>query len=63
MKKKASEIKKGDIMLLAGKQWSVIEAEISDIGKQGTRKVRLVAESAGEKVTIIRPEDYPIELK
>lgn len=50
-------------MLLAGKEWCILEVELSELGKQGTRKVRLVAEAAGEKVTIIRPEDYPIELK
>jgi len=38
------------------------EIEISDIGKQGTKKVRLVAKTnAGEKITLIRPEDYPFE--
>lgn len=63
MRKKASEVKKGDTITIAGKEWKILEIELSDIGKQGTKKVRLVAESAGEKVTIVRPEDYPIDFK
>jgi len=63
MKKKASEIKKDDVITIAGKEWHVLEVEVSDIGKQGTKKVRLVAESSGEKITIIRPADYPFEVK
>ena len=63
MKKKAKELKKGDKITLAGKKFIVEEIEISDIGKQGTKKVRLIAKSdSGEKITIIRPEDYPFEL-
>lgn len=39
----------------------VEEVEISDIGKQGTKKVRIVAKKkSGEKIVIIRPEDYPL---
>jgi len=62
MKKLAKDVKKGDKILLAG-QICILEAvEISDIGKQGKRKVRIVAvTSKGERVIIIRPEDYPFE--
>jgi translation elongation factor P/translation initiation factor 5A len=63
-KKKAIEIKKSDVIVIAGEELSVEEIEVSDIGKQGTKKVRLVGKKKnGEKVIIIRPEDYPIETK
>lgn len=62
MKKKAKELKKGDKIKIAGKPFTVEEIETSDIGKQGTKKCRIVASSpSGEKVVIIRPEDYPFE--
>jgi len=64
MKKKAGDIKKGDSILIAGEEMIVDEVETSDIGKQGTKKVRLVAKKKnGEKIVIIRPEDYPIDKK
>ena len=60
MKKKAKEIKKGDKINIAGQVRIVEEIEISDIGKHGKRKVRIVALSPkGEKIILIRPEDYP----
>ncbi|MEK6898348.1 MAG: hypothetical protein AABX28_03255 [Nanoarchaeota archaeon] len=63
MKKQAKDIKKSDRIKLAGRVFNVEEFEISDIGKQGKRKVRIVAKADnGEKITIIRPEDYPIEI-
>lgn len=63
-KKKAIEIKKGEVIAVAGEELSVEEVEVSDIGKQGTKKVRIVGKKKnGEKVVIIRPEDYPIEVK
>ena len=63
MKKKAVEIKKGDNLTVAGEELVVEEVEISDIGKQGTKKVRLVAKKKnGEKIVIIRPEDYPLDV-
>lgn len=60
MKKKASDLKKGD-KFPVGPETLVIESiEVSDIGKQGTKKCRIVAlKSNGEKVIIIRPSDYP----
>ncbi|HLC53129.1 MAG TPA: hypothetical protein VJK03_01170 [Candidatus Nanoarchaeia archaeon] len=64
MKKKAIEIKKGDIVVMGGEELEVEEVEISDIGKQGTKKVRLVAKKkSGEKIVIIRPDEYPIDKK
>ncbi len=64
MRKKASEIKKGNKIVIGGEEAEVEEIEISDIGKQGTKKVRIVARKKnGEKIVIIRPEDYPLELK
>ncbi|MFH1802104.1 MAG: hypothetical protein ABH864_01495 [archaeon] len=63
MKKKAREIKKGDKIKVAGKIFSVEEIEISEIGKQGSKKCRIVAKSeSGEKIVLIRPEDYPLEV-
>ena len=62
MKKKAKELKKGDKIKIAGKIFFIEGLEISDIGKQGTKKVRIEAKSeSGEKLVIIRPEDYPFE--
>jgi translation elongation factor P/translation initiation factor 5A len=61
-KKKASEIKSGNKIKLAGKSCTVESVEISDIGKQGTRKVRISTKTLeGEKIVIVRPEDYPID--
>ena len=62
MKKPAGQLKKGDKIILAGKEYIIEEFEISDIGKHGMRKVRIVAISpTQEKVTVIRPEDYPFD--
>jgi len=59
--KKAKELKAGDSVNISGKKFLVEEVEISDIGKQGKRKVRIIATSGSEKIVIIRPEDYPID--
>ncbi len=62
MKKPAKQLKKGDKILLANKEYTIEELEISDIGKHGMRKVRIVAISPSqEKVVLIRPEDYPFD--
>lgn len=64
MKKKAKDIKKGDTIKVAGKSFTVASVEISDIGKQGTKKVRLQCHSDGEEpLVLIRPEEYPIEVE
>tara|TARA_Y100000310_G_C19985428_1_gene491702 strand:+ start:246 stop:443 length:198 start_codon:yes stop_codon:yes gene_type:complete len=63
VRKKAIEIKKGEVIVLAGKQVTVEEVEHSDIGKQGSKKVRIVAkDDDDEMVTVIRPEGYPVEI-
>jgi len=62
MKKQAKDLKKGEKIKIAGKILEIKELEISDVGKQGKRKVRMVAsEEKGEKIVLIRPEDYPFE--
>jgi len=64
MKKKAKELKKGEKIKIAGKSFVIEEFEMSDIGKQGTKKCRIQARSPeGEKMAIIRPEDYPFEVE
>ena len=64
MKKLAKDLKKGDKINLTGKTCLIENTEISDIGKQGKRKCRIVAiTDEGEKIVIVRPEDYPIECK
>ncbi len=62
MKKQAKDLKKGEKIKIANRLFTVNEFEISDIGKQGKRKVRVVAyDENGEKIVLIRPEDYPFE--
>ena len=62
MKKKAKELKKGNKIKVGGKNFIITDTELSEIGKQGTRKCRIEAKSeTGEKIVLIRPEDYPLE--
>ena len=62
MKKQAKDLKKGDKIILAGQTCLVETIEISDIGKQGSKKVRLEAvTSKGERIVLIRPENYPFD--
>jgi translation elongation factor P/translation initiation factor 5A len=62
MKKTAKELKKGDRIFIANQEYIIEELEISDIGKHGMRKVRIVALSPRqERLILIRPEDYPFE--
>ncbi len=59
MKKQAKELSKGDKIKIADQSCLIEDIEISDIGKHGKRKVRIQATtSSGEKIVIIRPEDY-----
>lgn len=61
--KKASAIAKGDKIILAGEKLTVQSVETSDIGKQGTKKIRIEAKKTnGEGVAIIRPADYPMQM-
>ena len=60
MKKQAKDLKEGDKVNIAGQKCSIQNIELSDIGKHGKRKCRIEATTeSGEKVIIIRPEDYP----
>ncbi|MBS3089922.1 hypothetical protein J4461_03530 [Candidatus Pacearchaeota archaeon] len=62
MKKNASDFKPGDTIVIGGEKLKVIGVEISDIGKQGTKKCRIEAQKQNEeKIVIIRPADYPFE--
>ena len=62
MKKQAKDLKNGDKIKIADGFFKISEFEMSDIGKQGKKKVRIVAlDSKGEKIILVRPEDYPFE--
>ena len=61
-KKKAGELKQGDKIKIGGKEATVSEIEISDIGKQDSKKDRIVADADGEKVVILRSTDYPLDV-
>ncbi len=64
MKKKAKDLAKGETFLIAGEEVTVETIEVSNIGKQGTAKCRIVAKRKNsETVTLIRPAEYPIETK
>jgi translation elongation factor P/translation initiation factor 5A len=64
MKKKAQELKVGNKIILGGETLEIIETESSDMGKQGQKKCRLVAKRPnGENIVLIRPSDYPFEVK
>lgn len=63
MKKKAEQLKKGDKLSLGGEILLIETIEFSDIGKQGIKKCRIVASKKnGEKIIIIRPSNYPLEV-
>jgi translation elongation factor P/translation initiation factor 5A len=63
MKVKAETLKIGQKIIVAGKPCVIEETEVSDIGKQGVKKCRLVVlTSDKEKIVIVRPSDYLIEL-
>jgi translation elongation factor P/translation initiation factor 5A len=60
--KKASDLKKGDKIIIGTETLIVESVEHSDIGKQGVKKSRIVAiKPSGEKVVLIRPSDYPFK--
>ena len=64
MKKISKDLKKGDIIILSGREFIIENIEFSEIGKQGTRKCRIEAKTKeGEKIVVIRPEDYPFDSK
>ena len=60
MKKLAEDLKKGDTIEIGAEKLIIEEIEISDLGKHGSKKVRIVAKKQdGEKAVIIRPDKYP----
>jgi len=60
MKKKAEELKKGNKVIIGGEELIIQEIELSDVGKQGVKKCRLVlSKGNGEKIVLIRPSNYP----
>jgi translation elongation factor P/translation initiation factor 5A len=62
MKRKAKELKVGDCISVAGESVTITAIEHSDISKQGTKKTRIeAARKSGEKLVLIRPEDYPFD--
>ena len=64
MKKKAEELKKGDKFVIGHESLVVDSIELSDVGKQGVKKCRIVAlKSNREKIVLIRPSNYPFEVK
>ena len=64
MKKLARDLKQGERILIAGKPCAITSIELSEIGKQGIRKCRLeLRTEKGERVVIIRPEDYPFDME
>lgn len=63
MKKKASELKPGDVLVIGGEKVTVLTVEVSDTSKQGAKKCRIEAKKAnGEKIVLIRPTDYPFDI-
>ncbi len=64
IKKQAKDLKKGDKIEVGGEVLTIEIIEISDSGKQGKQKCRIEAlKENKEKVIIIRPSDYPLNLK
>ncbi len=62
MKKQAKDIQKGEKILVSSQECTVNDIEISEIGKHGKRKCRLdLTTFRGDRIVIIRPEDYPVE--
>ena len=62
MKKLAKDLKLEDKIVIADQKCTVKEVEVSEIGKHGKRKVRIEAiTEQGQRIVIIRPEDYPFD--
>jgi translation elongation factor P/translation initiation factor 5A len=60
--KKAEDLKKGEEIFIGGDYVKVESIELSDVGKQGVKKCRIiVSKKDGEKMTIIRPSNYPFK--
>ncbi|MCK5616893.1 hypothetical protein KAR91_84305 [Candidatus Pacearchaeota archaeon] len=63
MKKQAKDLEVNDEISIFGKIGKIEKVETSDIGKQGKKKVRIELKVGEEKTVLIRPEDYPFEVK
>ena len=64
MKKKAEQLKKGDKFLIGSELITVEGIELSDVGKQGVKKCRIVGiKKDNEKIVLVRPSNYPFEVK
>lgn len=63
MKKKFSELKVGDKIVVDGVNISVTEFEMSNIGKHGSVKCRVVGlNDKNERVVVIRNSDDDIDV-
>lgn len=59
MKIQAKDLKVGQEIITAEQACIVESIELSDIGKQGKRKARIVVITpTKEKLILVRPEDY-----
>ena len=64
VKKKAQDLKKGDKINIGEEILIIGLIELSEIGKQGTKKCRIEAtKSDGEKAVLIRPSEYPFNVE
>lgn len=63
MGKLAKDLKIREKIKIADQICAIESIEVSDIGKQGKRKVRIVVITPkNEKLVLIRPEDYPFDI-
>lgn len=64
MKKTAEQLKNGDKIAIGPETLKIESTEISDVGKQGVKKCRIVAlRLNGDKVILVRPSNYPFDTK
>jgi len=64
MKKLAEQLKNGDKIAIGPETLKIESIEISDVGKQGVKKCRIVAlRPNGDKVILVRPSNYPFDTK
>jgi translation elongation factor P/translation initiation factor 5A len=64
MKKLAEQLKNGDKIAIGPETLAIESIEISDVGKQGVKKCRIIASKQnGEKVILVRPSNYPFDTK
>lgn len=63
MTKPAKDLKVREKIKIADQTCVIESIELSDIGKQGKRKSRIVVITPkNEKLVLIRPEDYPFDV-